>query len=90
MGEDKELERHERTLEQIRNANSKEEMPNSTLSKVTRFIATNVYFDNKKISQTEFKPVLDAILEHNTFGTPEVKQVFIEILRKNGKCIKYK
>lgn len=83
MGEDKELERHERTLEQIRKAMSKEEMPNSTLSRVTKFIATNVYFDNKKISQTEFKPVLDAILEHNIFGAPEVKQVFIEILRKN-------
>ena len=83
MGEDKELERHERTLEQIRKAMSKEEMPNSTLSKVTKFIATNVYFDNRKISQTEFKPVLDAILEHNTFAAPEVKQVFIEILRKN-------
>ncbi|MBQ2836088.1 MAG: hypothetical protein IJE68_04575 [Clostridia bacterium] len=83
MGEDKELERHERTLEQIRNANSKEEMPNSTLSRVTKFMATNVYFDNRKISQTEFKPVLDAIIENNSFEIPEVKQVFIEILRKN-------
>lgn len=82
MGEDKELERHEKTLEKIRKATTKEELPSSTLSRVTKFIATNAYFDDRKISQTEFKPVLDAILEHNTFAAPEVKNVFIEILKK--------
>jgi len=83
MGEDKELERHERLLEQIRKAISKEEMPNSTLSRVTKYLATNVYFDGKRLSPTEFKPVLDAIIESGQFTTPKVKTIFIEVLRKN-------
>lgn len=83
MGEDKELERHNKVLEQIKNATTKEEVPSSTLSKVTKFIATNVYFDDTRLSQTEFKPVLDAILQSGAFTTPEVKKVFMEILTKN-------
>jgi len=83
MGEDKELERHNKVLEQIRNATTKEEVPSSTLSKVTKFIATNVYFDDTRLSQTEFKSVLDAILQSGAFVTPEVKKVFMEILTKN-------
>ena len=50
MGEDKELERHNKVLEQIKNATTKEEVPSSTLSKVTKFIATNVYFDDTRLS----------------------------------------
>lgn len=79
----KEEERHSKVLEAIRNAKTKEELPNANISAVTRYLVNNSVFDKKRISQTEFNPVLEAILKYNFFGTPEVKEVYLEVLRKN-------
>ena len=51
--------------------------------KIIHILAKNVYFDNIHISQTLFKPVLDIIVEKNTFIDKEVKQVFIKVLKEN-------
>jgi len=83
MKEEKEEQRHNQKMESIRNAKSKEELPVANISAVTRYLANNSSFDGKKISPSEFKPVLDAIMEHNFFIMPEVKEVFIEVLKKN-------
>lgn len=83
MNKEKEEKRHNQKLESIRNAKSKEELPVANISAVTRYLANNSSFDGNKISPSEFKPVLDAIMEHNFFIMPEVKEVFIEVLKKN-------
>lgn len=83
MNKEKEEQRHSQKLESIRNAKSKEELPAANISAVTRYLANNSTFDGNKISPSEFKPVLDAIMEHNFFMIPEVKEVFIEVLKKN-------
>ena len=83
MNKEKEEQRHNQKLESIRNAKSKEELPVANISAVTRYLANNSSFDGNKISPSEFKPVLDAIMEHNFFIMPEVKEVFIEVLKKN-------
>ena len=83
MNKEKEEQRHNQKLESIRNAKSKEELPVANISAVTRYLANNSSFDGNRISPSEFKPVLDAIMEHNFFIMPEVKEVFIEVLKKN-------
>ena len=83
MNQEKELERHNKVLETIRNATSKEELPNASISAITRYLENNATFDGEKISQKEFKPVLDAILKYDFFTMPEVKEVFINVLKEN-------
>ena len=83
MEEGREVKRHERTLEEIRNAKTKEDLPNSTLSKVTKYLADNVYFNDRHISSVEFKPVLQALLNYYYVFAPEVREAFMQVLMKN-------
>lgn len=83
MNNEKEMERHNKVLESIRNATKKEDLPNVTLSSITRYLAQNVYFDKKRVSQIAFKPIVDAFLENNYMFTPEVKSTFIKVLKDN-------
>ena len=48
MNQEKELERHNKVLETIRNAIIKEELPNASISAITRYLANNATFDGKK------------------------------------------
>lgn len=82
MNQEKEKERHNRILEQINNANAKEELPNITVSIFSSFLANNVYFDNERISSTEFANVFPNILKYGIVSN-EVKDIFMEILKKN-------
>lgn len=83
MNNEKEMKRHNKVLESIRNATKKEDLPNVTLSSITRYLAQNVYFDKKRVSQIAFKPIVDAFLENNYMFTPEVKATFIKVLKDN-------
>ena len=83
MNDEKEMERHNKVLESIRNASKKEELPNVTLSSITRYLAQNIHFDNKRVSQTAFKPIVDAFLENNCMLMPDVKDIFIKVLKDN-------
>ena len=83
MNQEKEFERHSRILEQIKNASSKEELPDITPSTFSTFLATNVYFDNNHVSSSEFSDIFQAVLDYGFFVSPEVKDKFIEVLRKN-------
>lgn len=83
MNNEKEMERHNKVLESIRNASKKEELPNVTLSSITRYLAQNIHFDNKRVSQTAFKPIVDAFLENNCMLMPDVKDIFIKVLKDN-------
>ena len=62
MNEEKELERHNRIIKQIENAQKREDLPNVGFSNIASYLATNVYFNNKKISQTLYKPVIGSII----------------------------
>ena len=83
MSEERELERHLKIIEQIKNANTIEELPNISLPIISSYLAKNVYYDNVHISQTLFKPVLDIIVKKNTFIDKEVKQAFLKVVREN-------
>ena len=83
MNNEKEMERHNKVLESIRNASKKEELPNVTLSSITRYLAQNIHFDNKRVPQTAFKPIVDAFLENNCMLMPDVKDIFIKVLKDN-------
>lgn len=79
---EKEIERHIKVLEAIKNAKTKEEIPNIQLSHITKYIATNCSFNGEKISQSECKPILDSIMGYGIEGSKEVLNTFIEVLRK--------
>ena len=83
MNQEKEFERHNKILEQIKNANSREELPSITASTLSTFLATNVYFDNRHISSTEFADIFQAILDYGFFTTVEVREMFLNVLKKN-------
>ena len=83
MSPERELKRHVKVLEDIKNASNKEELPNVTLSSITRYLASNASFDKVHISQTAFKPVTDALAKYNYFNVPEVKDAFMQVLREN-------
>ncbi len=83
MSPEKELKRHVKVLEDIKNASNKEELPNVTLSNITKYLASNASFDKVHISQTAFKPVTDALSKYNYFTVPEVKNAFMTVLREN-------
>ncbi len=83
MSEERELERHQLLIEQINKANTIEELPNIAIPSISRYLAQNVYYDNIHISQTLFKPVVDIIVEKNTFIDKEVKQAFLKVVREN-------
>ena len=80
---EKETIRHKKKLRQIRNANTKEELPSASFSAITRFLANNTSFDGKKVSTTEFNPVLKALIDHNFFWVPEVKKTYLDVVATN-------
>ena len=46
MTEERELLRHNNIIEAINNANTKEDLPNVTISTLSSFLASNLYFNN--------------------------------------------
>ena len=83
MNDERELERHNRILEQIKNAKTKDELPKISFQSIASYLATNVYFDGRKISQTLFQPVVDAIIDYGFLVHPEVKNALIRVIVEN-------
>jgi len=53
MSDERELERHNKILEQIKSAKTRNDLPRISYSTIASYLATNVYFDgNKLISKT--------------------------------------
>ena len=84
MKPEKELERHNRILEQIKNAQTIEELPKIGPSTITSFIANNAGLCGSNFSQTVYQPVTDAILECGTASNPKVLDAFIKVVEDNG------
>ena len=70
-------------MDSIKNAKSKEELPSVSYSTIANYLASNVYFDDRHISQSLFKPVVDMIVTYNGLFMPQVKEVFIRVLKEN-------
>lgn len=83
MNDDREMERHKKIIEQIKDASKKEDLPNITSASISSYLANNVYFGDVHISQSLFKPVVDVIIEYNLFSMPQVRDVFINVLKEN-------
>ena len=83
MGKESEIERHNRMLEEIKNAKTKEEIPSVTISNITKYLASNVNFNKKRLQPATFKPVVDATIEYGFFLRTEVKDVFFNILKEH-------
>ena len=83
MSDERELLRHNKSIEQINQAEVREDLPSVSFSTISSFLATNVYFNNSKISQVLFKPVVDQIITYDTMQHSEVRKEFIKVILEN-------
>ena len=80
MKPERELERHNRILEQIKDAKTKAELPEIGFSDISSFLANNVYFNNQKTNQSQFKGIVYEIIEMGTFSNPIVRNDFVDFV----------
>ncbi len=83
MKVDKEEMRHLRVMEEIKNATNKDQLPEVTLSNISKYLSINASFDKVRVSQTAFKPVIEALAKYNYFTVPEVKEAFMKVLAES-------
>ncbi len=83
MNDAKELERHNRILKQIEDAETIDELPKISFSTIASYLANSIKFNGKKISQTLYQPVIDEIMNHGFLFHPEVKQALIRVIVSN-------
>lgn len=83
MTEERELERHNRILEQIKEAKTREDLPKIGYPTIASYLASNIYFNGKKISQTLFQPVVDEIINHGFLMHPSVKEALVTVIAEN-------
>ena len=83
MTEERELERHNRVLGQIASAKTREDLPKIGFSTIASYLANNIYFNNEKISQKLFQPVIKAIIDYGAVVHPEVKNALFRVIIEN-------
>lgn len=83
MTEERELERHNRILKQIEDAKTREDLPKIGYSTIASYLASNIYFDGKKISQTLFQPVVNEIINYGFLMHPNVKEALVTVIAEN-------
>ena len=55
MNNEKEVLRHKKVMDSIKNAKSKEELPSVSYSTIANYLANNVYFDDRHILEEPIK-----------------------------------
>ena len=82
---DKEYEnkRHKIVLERISNACNIKELPNISISNLAKYLADNVYFDDKHLDAKTFRPLIDKLFDNDNLTDFELKNCFIKILKSN-------
>ena len=83
MSDERELERHNKVLDAIKLANTREDLPKIGFSNIASYLANNDYFNNEKLSQKAFQPVINAIIDHGFVTHPEVKNALIRVILEN-------
>lgn len=81
MNEAKELERHNKVLEQIESAKTREELPKIGISSITSYLATNIYFGDKRLSATAFQPLANLICLNAQPN--EIQIEYIKLMNEN-------
>lgn len=82
MNETRELERHNRVMDQIKKATDRDKLPKIGMSSLSRYFSDNIHFNGKRLSQTEFQPLANLILIYGV-NYPEVKKTYLEIIENN-------
>jgi len=80
---EKENIRHEQVMIKINQASTKEEVPNITPSMLSNYLANFVEFNGIKLNSREFANIYQNIVDYGSFASFSVKDIFVEILRKN-------
>lgn len=81
MTEERELLRHNNIIEAINNANIKEDLPNVTISTLSSFLASNLYFNNNHLSATLYATISSIIFEEGI--SDNVKTSLLTIMKDN-------
>ena len=81
MTEERELLRHNNIIEAINNANTKEDLPNVTISTLSSFLASNLYFNNNHLSATLYATISSIIFEEGI--SDNVKTSLLTIMKDN-------
>ena len=82
MSDERELERHNKVIEQINNATKKEELPNVTISNISSYLATNIYFNDKKLSSSVFSIIASEIYNNGGLAL-NLKDEIVAIIKEN-------
>ena len=83
MTEERELLRHNNIIEAINNANTKEDLPNVTISTLSSFLASNLYFNNNHLSATLYATISSIIFEEGISDNVKILLDYLKI--KNMK-----
>ena len=83
MNDEKEMIRHDNVMNRIQYASKKDDVPNITASTLSNFLANFIEFDGVKLNSKEFANVYQAIIDYGHFAHSDVKDMFIDILKKN-------
>ena len=81
MTEERELLRHYNIIEEINSATSKDELPKVTVSLLSRFFASNLYFNDKHLNPTSFASISNKIVE-DKMVTDDVKKDLLSLIKK--------
>lgn len=87
MDNEKEINRHKKIMDSIKNAKCREDVPNVSISNIASYLANNVYFDDRHISQSLFKPVVDMVIDYEFVGVPDSKDEWYDIYRLLDKVM---
>lgn len=84
MTGERELERHNRILNEIEEAKDRNELPSISYASIASYLATNVYFDKVHLSATDFAPAVDTIINNNGIIDREAfKESLVKIVKDN-------
>lgn len=81
MTEERELLRHNNIIGEINSATSKDELPKVTVSLLSRFFASNLYFNDKHLNPTSFASISNKIVE-DKMVTDDVKKDLLSLIKK--------
>ena len=80
MSDERELERHNRIIDRIRNAKTKEELPKVVNSQITSFLSTSLNYKDVKVPPHSFRYVVEAIIDYGNPTNPKVVKKLENVL----------
>ncbi len=88
MREERELERHIRVVDSIKESHSKEDLPNISYAKISSYLSSVLNFNSKHLSQSKFNDVVNYLIHNGgNYNSLEFKSMLYNILEDNYKDI---